>query len=150
MRFRTKFQWGQIALAAIWIPLSYSWFHKPTAALGIRYAYLIGGITWALVAIAYLASYFFTWWDVTDLGLMQRKLWRAQTIPWSEIVRVGPWKPNSKLMYDWLAVDYARNGPMSDRGTLLFQPTQRDSLVRTIQAHAPQADYYLFTDELSR
>ena len=116
MRFRTKFQGVQFASAAVWIGLSCAWLHKPNADLAIRGAYLIAGVIWLFVGIISLASYFLTWWEIDDAGLTQRRLWSKRIVPWSEVSRVGPWQPGRKPMPNWLAVDYARSAPMSDRG----------------------------------
>jgi hypothetical protein len=148
MRFRTKFQWAQFAGALLWIVPSYAWVHKPTALPGIRGAYLISGIVWALIAISSLVHYVFTWWAIEDGGLIQHRLWDTRIVPWDEITRVGPWQPNSKPMYNWLAVDYVRAAPMSDRGELLFQPADRNTLLRVLRTHAPQATFDFLPFEL--
>jgi hypothetical protein len=123
--------------------LSYGWVHKPRAVPGIHGAYLISGMVWTLVAIGCLAHYFGTWWAIEDAGLMQHRLWETRTIPWDEITRVGPWEPNNKPLSKWLAVGYRRSAPMSDSGEMVLQPADRESLVRTLRAHAPLADFDL-------
>jgi hypothetical protein len=141
MRFHTKFAWVQFAGAILWVGLSYLWFHKPTAGQGIRSAYFIGGICWLFSALSCIANYFFTWWEVSDSGLTQRRLLRVRTIPWNEITRIGPWQPGKKPNLQWLAVDYVRPAPMSDRGELLIHPADRNALVQALRTHAPQADF---------
>ena len=103
MRFRTKFAWVQFAGAILWIGLSYSWSHNTHATSGIRSSYLVGGIFWLFLALSCIVNYFFTWWDVDDSGLTQRRLWKTRTIPWNEITHIGPWQPNSKPIPQWLA-----------------------------------------------
>jgi hypothetical protein len=148
MRFRSRFAWVQFAGAILWIGLSDSWFHKPNAPPGIRSAYLIAGVFWLFIALSCIANFCFAWWQVDDTGLTQRRLWKTRTIPWNEITRIGPWQPNSKPMPQWLAVEYARSAPMSDRGELLIQPADRNTLVRALRAHAPQADYEIVPLEI--
>lgn len=148
MRFRTKFAWVQFAGAILWLGLSYSWSHNTHATSGIRSSYLLGGIFWLFLALSCVMNYFFTWWDINDSGLTQRRLWSTRTIPWNEITRIAPWQPNSKPMPKWLAVEYARPAPMSDRGQLLIQPADRNALVRALRTHAPQADFDFFPIEI--
>lgn len=137
MLFRSRFGWLQLFMALTWVTLSFAWFRiHPHEFLG--QAYLVLGILQLLIAVA---TYFFVWWRIDDSGLTQRRLFSTRTIPWNEITRIGPWQPHSKPMPQWLAVEYARPAPMSDRGELLIQPADRNTLVRTLRAHAPQADF---------
>ena len=54
-------------------------------------------------------------------------------------------QPNNKPLHNWLAVNYARPSPISDRGELiLFKPADRNALVRALRTHAPQADFDFF------
>jgi len=148
MRFRTKFAWLQLGSGIVWMAVSYLWIHKPSAAPGVRGAYLIAGLIWMSLSILSVASYHFTWWEISDAGLIQKRLWSTRTIPWSEIICVGPWQPGKRPNYAWLEVGYARSAPMSDRGTLLIQPAERDALVHQLRARAPQADFDFFPFEL--
>jgi hypothetical protein len=148
MRFRTKFAWPMFAASFLWTGLSLAWVHKPMAALGLRSAYLILGIVQMCTVIFMIAHYIFTWWAVEDAGLVQHRLWSTRITPWSEIIRVGPWVPNKKPINNWLAVDYMRAAPISDRGELLFQPADRDALVRALRTHVPQADFEFIPIEI--
>jgi hypothetical protein len=147
MLFRSRFTWVQLvqlATALIWIPLSFTWFHKhPHDAIG--QAYLLVGILQFFIAAYCIAAYFFVWWRIDDSGLTQRRLFSTRTIPWNEITRIGPWQPNTKPIPQWLSVEYARSAPLSDRGELLIQPADRNTLVRTLRTHAPQADYEILS-----
>jgi hypothetical protein len=148
MRFRSKFAWAHLCVAILWIAVSCMWLRKPNAAPGIRGAYLIAGILWLFATIFRIRDYF-VWWGIEDAGLINHRPWNTRTIPWNEITRVGPWRPNNKPMYNWLAVNYARPSPISDRGELiLFKPEDRDGLVQALRAHAPQADFDSFPSEL--
>jgi hypothetical protein len=140
MRFRSKFAWLEFASAVVWAGLCFAWFHKsPHEA--IAWAYLVMGITQAVLAAICALSYFSTWWEIGDAGLVQRQFWSTRTIPWNEITRVGSWSPTNKPTRGWLEVTYSRPAPMSDRGDLRLRPVERDSLVRALRAHAPQADF---------
>ena len=163
MRFRAKFQGPQFAAAAMWIGMSCAWIHKPNAGQAIRGAYVVSGILWLLLGISYLANYFFTWLEIGDNGLIQRRLWSVRVMPWNEITRVCSWhlgkipSPLGRRRYradsirrisdHWLSVDYARAAPMSDRGELVFQPAVREALVRALRAHAPSAEFEPFPFE---
>jgi hypothetical protein len=149
MRFRSKFAWLQLAQAVLWAGLGFAWFVKHSHA-AIGQAYFGLGILQTALAIYCLASYFFTWWEIDEAGLIQHRLWSARTILWNEITRVGPWQPGKKPRYKWavdktrysyrfLAVDYM--GPASDHGELVIQPADRDALVRALRTHAPQAEF---------
>jgi len=148
MRFRPKFHWLQLAAAVIWIGLSCGWLRKSNAPPGIHLAYLIAGTLWACVAIACVAHHFLTWLEVSDSGLIQRRVWSTRTVLWNEVTHVCPWQPLTKPTGGWLKVDYVRPAPMSERGELLFQCAERDALVRAIRSHAPQADFEFFHAEL--
>lgn len=149
MRFRQKFAWLQLCAGLLYTGLSYGWLRKPSAAPGVHGAYLIIGIVWLFIAVTCITNYFFVWWGIEDDGLIQHRPWNTRTIPWNEITHVGPWQPNSKPIYSYLAVNYARPAPISDRGVLvLFKPADRDGLVRALRAHAPQAAFDFFPFEL--
>jgi Bacterial PH domain len=147
MLVRSRFAWLQLATAVIWIALSLSGFHKHPHD-GIGHGYLLLGILQLFIASYYIAGYFFVWWRIDDSGLTQRRIFNTRTVPWNEITRIGPWQPNGKPIPQWLAVEYARPAPMSDRGQLLIQPTDRYALVRALRAHAPQADYEILPLEI--
>jgi hypothetical protein len=106
------------------------------------------GTIQAVLAVVCVASYFFTWWEIGENGLVQRQLWGERTIPWNEITRVGPWSPTNRPMRDWLEVDYSRPAPMSDRGELRIRPAERDALVSALHAHAPHADFEVSPAEI--
>jgi hypothetical protein len=137
MLFRSKFTSLQLLAALLWIGLSFAWFHKHPHEL-IGQAYLLLGILQLGIAIT---TYFFVWWRIDESGLTQRRLFSNRTIPWNEITRIGPWQPHSKPIPQWLSVEYSRSAPMSNRGELLIQPADRNTLVRTLRTHAPKADY---------
>ena len=142
MRFRGKFKWLQLSASILWLVMCLLWFHKHPHD-GIGQAYLLLGILQLSIATAQVTSYFFTWWDVTEEALVQHRYRSERTIPWSEITRIGPWHPGKKPQYNWLEVSFARAAPISDRGNLLIQAEDQDSLLRALRAHAPQAAFEL-------
>ncbi len=147
MRFRSRLSWVQPVGALLWMGISFSRFYKhPHEFIG--HADLFLWVLQLLIAAFTIASYFFVWWSIDDGGLTERRLWITRTVPWNEIRRIGPWKPNDKPLPKWLAVEYARPAPMSDRGELLIQPTDRNTLAQALRAHAPQADYEVLPLEI--
>lgn len=106
------------------------------------------GITQAVLAAVCALSYFSTWWEIGDAGLVQRQFWSTRTIPWNEITRVGPWSPTNKPMRGWLEVAYSRPAPMSDRGNLRIRPVESESLVRALRTHATHADFEVSVAEI--
>lgn len=140
MRFRGKFHWLQAATSALWIGLSCAWIHKSSAPPSLRVTYLITGILQLCALLFYLSTYF-TWWDIGKDELVQRRLWGVRRIPWDQIARVGPWRLSKKPRYTWIEVDYVRPSPLSDQGTLLMQPEDREALISALRSHAPQAEF---------
>lgn len=147
MLVRSKFAWAQLTGALFWAGLSFTWFHKhPHDSIG--QLYLLVGILQLIVAIMAVVSYFFIWWRIDDSCLTQRRLFSTRTIPWNEITHIGPWRHNNKPIPHWLSVEYARSAPLSDRGELRIQPADRNTLVRSLRTHAPQAEFDFFPLEI--
>jgi hypothetical protein len=143
MRFRQKFPTVRILSAVMWIVASSAWLSKPHAIAGIRGAYSIVGFLWLVLLIIYLTSYFFTWWDITDDGLAERRLWNTRLIPWIEVRHIGLWRPVNKALAkpraNTLEIEYTRPGPMSDHGSIFLPPRERQSFLLALRTHAPQA-----------
>jgi hypothetical protein len=139
MRFRTKFAWLQFANPVLMAGLSFASFHKHSHDSSGQ-AFHVAGIVLICLAAFYVIAYFFYWSDVSDSGLVQQRLWNTQTIPWSEITRVAPWRPDKPSLQQ-IEIDYVRAGPMSDHGSLVVQPAMRDAFVLELRAHAPQAAF---------
>jgi hypothetical protein len=143
MRFRQKFPTTQIIMALVWIALSESWVHKGHAIAGIRGAYAWVAAGWIFVLVMALAGYFFIWWDITSDSLIERRLWNTKVVPWSEVYRVSPYLPSKKTVGDTLDIEYARAGPLSDRGHIVLLPLERQSFVLALRTHVPQAVFDL-------
>jgi hypothetical protein len=143
MRFRAKFQWLQVTTAILWIGLSYAWIHRATAPPGLRVTYLLTGIVQLFALLFYVAMYV-TSWEIDEDALVQRRLWSARRVPWDEIARIGPSYIGKNPKRTWVEVEYARSAPMSERGTLLLQPEDRDGLIQELRSHAPQAEFEPF------
>jgi len=143
MRFRQRFPTAQMILAPLWIAVSIAWLRKPHAIAGIRGAYTVIGLLNVLVLILYLSNYLFVWWDITDHGIRERRLWDTRFIPWDAIDRVHLWRPSplkiKTVLGETLEVEYARTGPMPDRGSILLLPRKRQSFLLALRTHAPQA-----------
>jgi hypothetical protein len=81
-------------------------------------------------------------WEVGEGGLVQRHFWSERTILWGEVTGVRQWG-KAKRTGRCLVLNYARTGPMSERGELRIKPVEFDALVRALRDHAPQAEYDL-------
>ena len=113
MRFRSRFAWFQLVVALIWMGIGLLSFHKHLHD-GNGQDHSFAGIIQMLIGISYFVMYFFTWWRIDDSGLFERRLWKTRTVPWNEITRIGPWRPNDKPNYNWIAVEFYRPAPLSD------------------------------------
>ena len=113
MRFRAKFQWVQAITALIWLVSGCDtvWRHARGHTDDLH---VFTGAVQILLGVFLFSAYIFTWWEVGDTGLIQHLGWRTKTVPWAEIVSVAPWQPGEKTVYNKLAVDYARTGPLSE------------------------------------
>jgi hypothetical protein len=141
MRFRAKFEWPLMASSMVWAGLCLAWFHKePHAAIG--WAYLLIGFVWLLLVALLVSSYLSFSWEVGEGGLVQRHFWSERTILWGEVTGVRQWG-KAKRTGRCLVLNYARTGPMSERGELRIKPVEFDALVRALRDHAPQAEYDL-------
>ncbi len=137
MRFRQKFPWSQVATAVVWIGLGcFAWTQRRHSGIPM---YGVIGLGWLFVLLFGVAGYWLIWWDVSDSGLTERRLWRTRFIPWEEVYRVGPWRPFRKSRGDTIEIEFARTGPLSDRGHFVLLPLERQGLLDAIRAHAPQA-----------
>jgi hypothetical protein len=99
-----------------------------------------------LLAALLVGSYLSFSWELGESGLTQRHLWSTRTIPWDEVTRVGI-RGDAKRTRGCLILDYARRGPMSERGELRIQAVETDALVRALRDHAPQAEFDLLPAE---
>jgi hypothetical protein len=141
MRYRARFQLSQLFTAAVFIAMGVGRLLRLHADAGMRSTYLLLGLIWLCLGAVNLATYFTTWWEIGEDGLAQGRLFGVQRVPWTEVTRIGPWQPGKKPQLSWIEVDYVRAAPMSDKGTLLLRPAQREDLLRSLRAHAPQAQF---------
>jgi hypothetical protein len=144
---RSKFVWPPLVAALLWTGIGFSSFHKHRHD-GTGQVYSSVGVIQLLIALSYIAMYLFSWWRIDDSGLTQYRLGDERTIPWNEITHVGPWQPNDRPNYKWVAVRYSRPAPLSDRGELIIQPKDRNTLIQTLRSHAPQAEFEFFPVEI--
>jgi hypothetical protein len=135
MRFRAKFaliDWAWLAIAAFALLLFLSGPYR--AGVFLRwYATVM-----ALFACSRVVLHIFVYWDTSLEGLRERRLWTTRTIPWPQITAVSPW-PDRHPNPNCLSIEYARSAPMSDRGTVIANPENREAFLSEIRGHAPQA-----------
>ncbi len=89
-----------------------------------------------LLALQYVANYFFVYWDLDADRLRERRLFRTTEVPWQEVTHIGPW---GKTLY--LVVEHAREAPMSDRGRVIANPEDRSGFISLVLRYAPQASF---------
>jgi hypothetical protein len=96
-------------------------------------------LIWIFFGLWRTLSQIFIYWDVDSSGLRERRLWNERTIPWQEVTRVSGWmdRPSS----DALAVHYARSAPLSDSGTVVATPEDRQQFLADLHRYAPQAAF---------
>lgn len=135
MRFRAKFalvDWAWLAVAAFVSVLFLSGPHR--AASNLRYYALM----MVLFAAARVLLHFFIFWEITSAGLYERRLWTTRTIPWQEITAIAPW-PESRPNRDYIAIEFARSAPLSNRGSVIASPEHREDFLTELRRRAPQA-----------
>ena len=105
--------------------------------------YIFTGAAWLFILVFAIAGYCLTWWEISNEGLKEHRIWKTKFIPWDEVYRVGLWRPHSRSIGDILEIEYARTGPMSDRGSITLSPLQRNSFLDALRTCAPQAAFDL-------
>ena len=95
-------------------------------------------LLWAISASLMSILPFLTYWDFESDGLRERRLWRTKTIPWAEVTYVGPWESASSK---WVAIEYERKAPLSDRGRVIVTPARRKAFIAALRQFAPQAEF---------
>jgi hypothetical protein len=138
MRFRAKFGlhgWLSVAMLCFLIVLKISELksrHHNAALSPLLLMWIVFGFGRVLIQI-------FVYWDVDSTGLRERRLWSKRAIPWQEVIRVSGWmdRPSSYA----LAIDYARPAPLSDSGTVVAAPEDRQQFLSDLHRFAPQATF---------
>ena len=130
MRFRKKFgalgyAWAGSAclFAALWLSPN----RKPELVPFVIY--------FGLMALVQIVSYFFIYWEIESDHLRERRLLTTREVSWAELKSVSPWGKST----EYLALDYSRPAPMSDRGSIIANPEDRSAFIDAIRRYAPQA-----------
>lgn len=134
MRFRAKFG----ALGWFWVGVALFYF------LWLPFGPHRDNFAWRAIppvfyALMMVLSKAIAYWDFNPTHLHERRLWRTRDVPWEEVIHIharDPAHPSS----GYLAVDYARTAPMSDRGTIIANPADRQGFIAALRRSAPQAD----------
>lgn len=135
MRFRAKFRlldWGCVALGLLY--LFRMIFGPHTLAFGWW------GMVWPIFALEFVLLNRFVYWEIKTDGLRERRLWSVREVPWQEVTHVRPWREN-KPSSAYLAIDFARSAPMSDRGTVIANPEARSQFIGALRKFAPKAEF---------
>jgi hypothetical protein len=135
MRFRAKFG----ALGWCWAGLA--GFVLVLWSSGLRTGGFGGfSVLIVLLAIQRVLLHAFVYWDVLSDGLRERRLWNTREVAWREVQHVGGWRP-SQPSSDSLAIDFARPAPLSDRGSIIANPEDREEFIAALRRFAPQAAF---------
>lgn len=135
MRFRAKFGllgWVYVAFASFVIVLILS----PRQHHGDQRFFAV--LPTLVLAVLRILSQIFIYWEINSDGLRVRRFWDEKTIPWQEVTRVGAWNPKHASS-DVLAIDYFRSAPMSDQGSVIANPEDRQQFLANLRRYAPQA-----------
>jgi len=97
-------------------------------------------VVWVFLGSIEALSRFLTYWDLGSFGLHERRLWNTREVPWQEVTHVGAWNPE-RPSSDFLAIDYARPAPISDRGSVIANPEDRQQFIDALRRFAPQASF---------
>jgi hypothetical protein len=126
----------------------------PQAAFSIAPAFLFGygwlfgkshrgadgllALAWLACSATWFSVHAFTFWDFESSGLRERRLWKTTMIPWTEVTYIGPWQSAKSK---WIAVEYERKTPLSDRGRIVAIPARREAFIAALRQFAPQAQF---------
>lgn len=135
MRFRSKFgllSWTYVSLALFGIVLRFGPGHRS----GHPQTFVL--VVYIMCAAIYVIPQLLVYWDLSPEFLHERRLWSERNIAWEEVTRVSAWGQDP-LSSSTLAIDYYRPAPMSDRGTIVANPIDRQQFLAEIRRHAPQA-----------
>jgi len=90
-------------------------------------------------ALIRVITQIFVYWELDSSSLREHRLWDCREVAWREVARVGLWNPKSTV----LEIQYARDAPLSDRGTVIANPEDREQFLAAIHRFAPQAAFDL-------
>src|ERR1700739_1113399 len=109
MRFHSR---SGLGMGAVYLVPAFVYAYGWISANPHRYFDGAIALLWAISASLMFILPFFTYWDFGSDVLRERRLWRTKTIPWAEVTYVGPWESASSK---WVAIEYERKAPLSDR-----------------------------------
>ena len=145
MRFRSKLGlafWLNFFTCSLWISTATMSIrrHPRSDVVSLQW---ICAITYLLLVLLNTAQYIFTWWDIRETGLFERRFWTTKSIPWSEIARIRPWQPYKRAIPNTIEIMYHRDPPLSDGGSLIANPASIPQFLEALQTLAPRAVYDL-------
>ncbi len=137
MRFRQKLPVTRLICEAIWIALTGGWVHRAGIPAGTHSMYQVSLAFWIFLTLWTVLSYLTCWWVISADGIHERRIWSTRFVPWEEVQRIGPYQPSSKPLLGMMEITYARTGPLSDRGSMVLRPGNRQQLLASLQSHLP-------------
>jgi hypothetical protein len=100
---------------------------------------LFPGFTICMLALQRVLNHLFTYWKLEQDGLRVRSMLFEKAIAWGEITSVSGFNGNAGS--STLELDYARTGPLSDRGSVLANPEDRNEFLQGLHRFAPHATF---------
>ena len=97
-------------------------------------------ILFVVFGLQRVMNHIFIYWEVNSSGLRECCLWNEKTIPWQEVTRISGWLPEQPWS-DSLAIHYARSAPLSDSGTVVATPQDRQQFLADLHRYAPKAAF---------
>jgi hypothetical protein len=137
MRFRTKFGaqgWCLVSVAILYACFAYFGYHLQRSVWGFA-----AGV-WVWLALLRILSQIFCYWEADSESFREHNFWVKKEIPWEEVTRIGSFNPKQPSS-SFLAVDYARGAPMSERGHIVANPADREQFIAVLHRFAPQATF---------
>ena len=132
MRFRAKFglvDWFWILTTCV---ITLAWITGRRSSTLFLFVF-------GLNALIRVVSQLFIYWELDSSGFREHRLWSTREVAWQEVARVGLWNPRSTV----LEIQYARDAPLSDRGTVIANPGDREQFLAAIHMFAPRAAFDL-------
>jgi hypothetical protein len=137
MRFRAKFG----LIDSLWLAVGATYLLILVSRAGhLRPSFIFCAIAFLPQALLRLLGLIFVYWEIDSDGLHERRLWRMRSIPWAEVASVTFW-PDEQKVSSSFAIRYERPAPLSDRGSIIANPSDRDTFLQELQRHAPGASF---------
>src|ERR1700738_566262 len=93
----------------------------------------IGWSSWVLLAVVFLLSRAFIYWDIDSNGLTEHRFWRKKHILWQRITKVCPDRLGA------LRIEFTTQVPAAKPSRIIAAPANRKQFVAMVHEFAPKA-----------